>query len=70
MDLETYIAELTKLRQAHGGKVQVVQRTIVNGVLTKKGAIPRIASLRNDNKRVLFGKDDLDKFKGEKVVVL
>lgn len=69
MDLETYIGELTKLRQAHGGKVQVVQRTGVS-TATKKAGLPRMGNLRNDNTRSLHGASQLDKFKGEQVVIV
>ncbi len=68
MLIDQYIAELTKLRNAHGPDLEVMRVSTV-GYVTKAG-LPRLAHMRNDKPRTqLFSpENDLDRFKGAKVV--
>lgn len=72
MQIDKYITELVKLRQTYGPNLEVVRRK--DGILsttTTKALLPRLANMRSDQPRVLFNTDnDLDKNKGERVVLL
>lgn len=68
MTIDQYIAELTKLRQAHGPGLDV---TRASGQLLGtfvKAPLPRIAYTHVKRPRCYFDKDDLDQYKGDKVV--
>lgn len=67
MTLDQYIAELTKLRQAHGPDLQVI-RVSSSGYVTK-ASLPGVTWLRKDKVKTLFKVGlDLDQIKGDKVV--
>lgn len=66
MNIEKYIAELIKLRQAHGPNLEVM-RASTSGVIVKS-PLPRIAFRHKRNRTSFHGPDDLDKDKGERVV--
>jgi hypothetical protein len=67
MKIDKYIAELTKLRQAHGPDLEITRRTgEFHGVL-RKAPLPRIAHTKKGTKAP-FTSNDRDADKGEKVV--
>lgn len=69
MKIDEYIAHLVKLRQSHGPDLMVMAKA-GQGATTKKAQLPRMAHLRKDQPRTLFAVNDLDKNRGEKVVLL
>jgi len=70
MEIDKFIAELTKLRQTYGPGLTVMQLSAFGGGL-KKATLPRIAHTKKDNPRALFSVSHrFDRDKGDRVVVL
>ena len=69
MLIDEYIAALTKLRQTYGAKLEVLELSAMGGTL-RKATLPRIGHVQKDNPRRLFKVSDLDRNKGDRVVLV
>jgi len=70
MQIDKFIAELTKLRQTYGPNIEVMQLAVGSRSVSK-ASLPRIAHTKADNPRALFSVvNDLDRNKGLRIVVL
>lgn len=67
MEIDKYIAELTKLRQTHGPGLEVVTNGAVGPF--KKAPLPRVAWVHKEKPKSFFVVGgDPDRLKGDKVV--
>lgn len=69
MDIDKYIEELAKLRQANGPGLQVVSLS-PTGLALRPAVLPRVAYNRKGQSKSLWSTSDFDANKGDKVVVL